>query len=54
MRYLFGVVCLCVGQAFLWTWVDDGPRWMLGVAVTALVLHALVMAPGRDSAASGV
>lgn len=49
MRYLFGVACLCIGQGLLWTWVSDGDRWLLAVAVTALVLYALAMAPGRDA-----
>lgn len=53
MRYLFGSACLVIGMAFLWTWVAGGPRWMLGVAITALILYAVTMAPGRPKDSDG-
>lgn len=47
MMRLFAVTCLVVGVSLLWSWVDDGPRWMLAVAITLLLVFA-VIAPHRE------
>jgi hypothetical protein len=50
MRIVAYFICLIVGQTFLWTWVgvDPGGRWMLGVAIVALVCFAIVAAARDD------